>query len=212
MTLKSLVNFCIWVIVIAVIASFLLSGFTPKAPEAAHKMVPVNQADRVMELTATAAYGQPQPTAKAVSAPTQPPGRQPAQVPTPRNANIIEQLVMSLLAPPKDNPANPTSGQTTGQADRLPLVSLDDIIASANGKDLNELFDGANPEQKQMIQKYAGGKSSNEMVTNFCRDVHSDSFKQMSQGVKQNSSDPSVDPHSPALLMLLFEKLATLCP
>ncbi len=200
MTMKSLVNLCIWIIVIAVIASFLLSGFTPKAPEAAQKMVPVNQAGRVMQLTATALHAQPQPTAKAVSAPT--------QAPTPRNANIIEQIVMSLLAPPKDK----SSSQPSGQADLLPLVSLDDIIASANGKNLNELFAGATPQQKQMIQKYAGGKNSNEMVTNFCKDVHSDSFKQMSQNVKQNSSDPSVDPHSPALLMLLFEKLATLCP
>jgi hypothetical protein len=206
MAMKSLVNFCVVVAVIVIFGSILLSAFTPKAPDTAQKMVPLNQADQVMAQTATAFKLHPGPTGTLLpTAGKNQAAGQPTPAPTPRNANIIEQIVMNWLAPSSANNAGMTTDSTT-------LVTLDQMIASANGKNLNQLFAGATDDQKRMIQQYSGGKNSTEMVSNFCRDVKSDSFKAMSQGIKANASDPSTDPHSPALLMLLFEKLATLCP
>ena len=202
MTMKSLVNFCIGVAVVILIGSFLLSAFTPKAPDNAQQMVPVNQAGQVMAQTATAKVLHPATPAPAGT-------NTPVAVPTPRNASIIEQIVMHLLAP-----ANADAGSSAASGDVSPstLVSLDQIVASANGKKLDQLFAGATADQKQMIRQYSGGKSDTELVSSFCRDVKSDSFKAMSANVKANSPDPNTDPHSPALLMLLFEKLAALCP
>jgi hypothetical protein len=208
MTMKSLISFCIWVGAIAILGSLLLSAFTPKAPEGTQKLIPVNQVNQVMALTATADKIKPHPTGTLI-----PPGgkSQPTAVPTPRNANVIQQFVMSLLAPSNANKAgaNPAASSTV---DSGTLVSLDQLVAQANGKNLDQLFAGASDDQKRMIQQYSGGKSSSEIVSNFCRDVKSDSYKSMSQSVLANASDPNTDPNSPALLILLFEKIASLCP
>jgi hypothetical protein len=206
MAMKSLVNFCVVMAVIIIFGSILLSAFTPKAPETTQKMVPLNQAGQVAALTSTALKLHPGPTGTLIpTAGKNQAAGQPTPAPTPRNANIIEQVVMNLLSPSSANGDGTPMDSTT-------LINLDQILASAKGKNLNQLFAGATDDQKRMIQQYSGGKNSSEMVSNFCRDVKSDSFKAMSQSVKANASDPSTDPHSPALLMLLFEKLGTLCP
>jgi hypothetical protein len=64
-------------------------------------------------------------------------------------------------------------------------------------------------EQLAEIKKYSGGKSPEELFNNYCTDVKSSDFQEMSQSIKESYAN---DPNSPAALIDLFEKMSVLCP
>ena len=151
MTMKSLVNFCVVMAVIFIFGSILLAAFTPKAPDTTQQMIPINQADQVMALTATAYKLHPGPTGTLIPTASK---TSPTPAPTPRNANIIEQIVMHLLAPSSHR-------RRDGPRQRTPRTwsTWIKFVAAANGKNLDQLFAGATDDQKRMIQQYSGGKT-----------------------------------------------------
>lgn len=123
---------------------------------------------------------------------------------------IINKVLEGIY--PHDNPAatNDEFAERDSHSDR-PSSSLDNVDNNPNGMNFNELLNTVPLTDSQLdsIEEYSGGKNPMELVDEFCGEVRSGEFHNMTEDIRRSYNS---NPASPALLMSIFEKMGDLCP
>ena len=140
--------------------------------------------------------------------------KEPAETILKENKPLLTVIINNVLEGifPNENPvASNNEFNERGSQSNSPSSTLDKVVNDSNGLNFKELLENAPLTDSQLdsIAEYSGGTNPMELVDQFCGDVRSGEFHNMTEDIRRSYN---YNPASPAILMSIFEKMGDLCP